>query len=494
MRDKTHLENGSVRSWFLKCRESVARGLSRLFWRPTPAYKKAARELCVYAGGPEDPAKFLEILRTYDRSGIGLWRVARTMIKRRAEALEPPPTFERLPKDFRDLLASYCRSPWFARLLRRWVVPVYASAVASSVGYGVLTVTLHMYRRGLRVDWNWTAYAFTRCVLLLSQMDELLRAWLDETPMDSELRDGFRRMVIASGHVTAVLRHASTTCRHVLHGTTAAPDPLIAHRSLLRTGVLVSDFLFAISGMKALLAAGGAEVGHEADLPGPIATMPVMYPRLHMALARWYAPPSLGGQARPARIYLPTRGRTLYWEHPDVEQAVNGARSILEELPERLRGFQALLLNDLDIDSVIARVVPESSEASFDVLTEFTERLLGFGHAVWRLQALLRRARKWGQGEESAEAIALTDRPTAISLIWGDLTTVSSASLLAAAQSVLCMAPPSDHELQGLWRLVESPDTLPRVRWAAFVTFARLVRYLVEESAGPQTEQTASAA
>lgn len=456
---------------------------ARLLFRPTPIYRRAAAELCYHAGGPENVEAFLAVLSRYDRTGLGIWRVARTMTKRRDEALDPPSTFQRLPREFRTLLNSYIRSPWYARLLRRWVVPVYTAAIAASVGYAVLTITRHMYRRGLQVDWNWAAYAFTRSILLLSQMDELLRAWIDEAPMDAELRDGFRRMIIASGHVTATLRHASSTCRHVLHRSTTAPDPLLAHRSILRTAVLAADFLFAISGMKALLAAGGAEANPEADLPGLAARMPVMYPRLHNALARWYAPPSLGGRARPARIYLPRRGQTPYWEHPDVEQAVDSGHSLLEELPDQLRGFQAILLNDMDLESVISCLVPESSQATFDVLTQFTSDLLEFGHSVWRLQAFIRRLKGPAQAKESIEAPAFMDRATAVRILWGATNgTVPSSQLLVAAQSLLSMAPPVPQELANLWAIAEAPHTPPAMRWAGFVTFARLARYLVDES------------
>ncbi len=477
------------------CVDVGLRWLVRLTFRSTPLYRKAVDRLRFFAGGPEDDRGFLNLVLGQDRWGMGIWRLVRAMKRHRDEALRLPPQLTRLPRDYRHLLAAYCRSPWYPRLLRRWVVPVYTAAIAATVGYSVLTVSRHMYKRGLGMDWNWAAYAFTRTVLLLAQMDELLRSWLAETPMDRGLHEGFHRMILASGHVTGTLRHAAATCRHVLNRTRSAPDPLLAHRSLLRTSVLAADFLFAISGMKALLSAGGAESGYEEDLPAPVGRMPVMFPRLHTALARWYAPPSLGGKARPAKIYLPTRGRTPYWEHPDIEQAIDGARSFLEEMPERLRGYQALLLNDVDIEDVIRRLVPGSAQSSFDVLVQFTSDLLDFGHAVWRLQSLTRKVASAAFENASGESFVMA-RDDAIRMLWGEVGAATSDELVRAALSLLSMAPPVGEELDDLWRIVEDGRSSPSIRWAAFVTFARLSRYEVEKPREPtpvvQLEPTAA--
>ncbi len=458
--------------------EAFVRSLTRVCFKPTRLYRQAVAKLVQAAGGPSDTERFLHFVRRVDSSGVGIWRLASQLRKDPERALELPPRFRAVPPDFRRLLTAYCRSPWYARLLRRWVVPVYCGAVSALVGYAVLVSCRHAYRKGVHSDWNWLAFAFSRCVLLLGQMDELLRAWMAETEMAQELRSALHRMIIASGHVTARLRHASALCRQVLNQTTYATDPLLAQRSLLRTGVLGGDFLFAVSAMLSFLAAGGAESTPERDLPEGLGRFPVLYPRLHEALARWYAPPSLGSRPQTPAIYLPTRGRTPSWEHPSLERALDSGQSLLAELPERLRGLQALVLNDIDLEAIGRRISETSTKTSFETLTEGSTELLAFGHAVWRMQNLSRQMGRVVYGDEDEQPIELMDRARAIELLWqenpdGD---VDTDTLILAALSVLSLAPPRDGELETIWQMVERPGISAAQRWAAFVTFARLVR------------------
>ncbi len=462
--------------------EAFVRSLTRVCFKPTPLYRQAVEKLTEAAGGPSDVERFFHFLRRTDASGVGVWRLATQLRKDPGRALEPPPRFRDLPPDFRRLLTAYCRSPWYARLLRRWVVPVYCGAVSSLVGYAVLVSCRHAYRKGVHSDWNWLAFAFSRCVLLLGQMDELLRAWMAETKMAQELQSAFHRMIIASGHVTATLRHASSLCRQVVNRTTYATDPLLVQRSLLRTGVLGADFLFAVSAMLSFLAAGGAESTPEPDLADGLARFPVLYPRLHEALARWYAPPSLGSRPRPASIYLPQRGRTPFWEHPSLEQALDGGQSLLSELPARLKGLQALVLNDIDLEAIGRRISEASAKTSFETLTDGATELLAFGHAVWRMQNLSRHVSRVAYRDEDEQPVELMDRAQAIDLLWQELPDgpIDTDTLVVAALSILSLAAPRAGELQTIWQLVERPGISPAHRWAAFVTFARLVRLLYE--------------